>query len=471
MLGRNNAKALRYASIVIPVLLVIFVVFTTAALFYGRGRLMMETQLKHSLVNSAAISALQFSGEEIEQIQSPLDMDTELFESIVSRLANIRDSIPEIEYAYIMRATEDAYLLEFVADADALNSFEEQDANGNGIIEPDEELSHPGDTYPIEDVPALHHDAFQFPTSDEGITHDQWGALISGYAPIRDSRQKTIAVLGLDMAADDFISRSQSIFSPVALILFLLIGVLFSIYLAQFIRGNQTEQALQMERERAALVDLATHQLGVPLAIFRWWVEILKDQAGAFFEDSDICVQMEDGIQKMESIIDALKDAHDVQKGTMGYNARTESITTIINDVVPLVRTSLENTEKDLELSIEKDLFVRMDKKLMKGVIQELIENAISYSPSGTTIFLRAFRKKKSVVIEVEDEGYGITQEDLPHIFDQFRRGIDAEKYKPVGNGVGLIVAKGIIELGGGKMSISSTVGKGTTVSFNLPIK
>lgn len=77
--------------------------------------------------------------------------------------------------------------------------------NNNGLVEEDEEGSYPGDPYDISDIPAMQGPVFDGPTVDDDFTFDQWGMLITGYAPIRDASGKIIAVLGMDMVGNDYL--------------------------------------------------------------------------------------------------------------------------------------------------------------------------------------------------------------------------------------------------------------------------
>jgi len=465
-----RSRMMRHVAVVLPAVVVLFVVVSTGALLYVRSRMVMEEELRERLRSAAAISAVHFDGDNIRDIRSPSSMDTALFRDIVYRLNIIRESVPNVQYAYIMRRTSDPYTLEFVADADSLTPESELDVNGNGVVDPDEEISIPGDTYDITDVPVMQDQAFSQPAVDEEITYDQWGALISGYAPIRDNSNEVVAILGLDMDATDYLQLSQSIFSPFAFALLFFTAILMAGYIMLFYRERYYENMQKMNDERAALVDLASHQLGAPLAIFRWWVEIMKDQQKSICDDSEICLQMDEGIKRMESIIKDMRKANNIQKGEVAYTPQKESLKNIIDSVAAQTALKMKETSKELIVDIKEDISMNIDKQLIEGVLLEIVENAIHYSPAQTKITIHAERKPRFVQIEVRDQGYGVPKEELPHMFEEFRRGSNAERYKPVGNGVGLFVAKGIVEHAGGSIWMESEAGRGTTVFMRLPL-
>lgn len=454
---------------------VLLVIAFLGSLFYLRGEWMMQEQLKERLRISASMAALHFNGMPLEKVEGPRDMNTPLFREIVARLRSIREQSTTIRYAYIMRRTDDPMSLEFVADADALASAAERDLNHNGIIEPNEDASYPGELYAIGDIPALQGEAFQHATVDAHVAVDQWGATISGYAPIINRQGRVIAVLGVDMVADEFFRLSQEMFSPVAFLLVLLAGVFLASYLALFFRARRIEFMRQVEAERSALIDLALHQIGAPLATLKWWLEILRERdTGTFCTVGDgrnICDEMEEGIHRMGTILQAMSDANQVRRMAMEYHPEDVTLKEIIESVAKEFETHISRRKQELTLeTTEGDLTMQLDRKLIAGVVRELLDNAMTYSPPGAHISIRIRRRLGHLQVDVEDTGCGIPAHDLATIFTKFTRGSNATKYKPVGNGLGLFVAKGIVERAGGKMTIHSEEGKGTRVSFTLPV-
>ena len=198
-------------------------------------------------------------------------------------------TLPNVRFVYIMRRTSDPEQLAFVADADSLSTKEELDVNHDGVIEPNEEPSNPGDLYDITSVPALQHDAFVRPTSDPEVTYDQWGALISGYAPVRRSDGTVAGVLGIDMQADKYAFLSQSIFTPVALVLVILGGVLIAVAILTLWERRQLMILNKINTERSGLLKLTFHQLGEPLTIMKWSLETLRDSVSAISSYDNSC--------------------------------------------------------------------------------------------------------------------------------------------------------------------------------------
>ena len=195
---RENALALAIG------VLLFGLIALQSTLIFQRTNYAMSEQLRMRLQTAAALSAGKFTGEELDRITGKGSMSTPHFRDVVRRLATVLQTVPNVKFVYIMRRTEDPMTLEFVADADSLETFKESDVNGDGVLDPDEETSVPGDPYDISEISAMQGPAFEGPVTDAEITVDQWGELISGYAPIRRADGSVAGIIGIDMDARDF---------------------------------------------------------------------------------------------------------------------------------------------------------------------------------------------------------------------------------------------------------------------------
>jgi len=118
-----------------------------------------------------------------------------------------------------------------------------------------------------------------------------------------------------------------------------------------------------------------------------------------------------------------------------------------------------------------EEVTVKGDKRLVKQLLLNLVDNAINYTPAGGGITLSLEKTQPSALILIEDSGIGIPQESLPHIFDRFYR-VDKAKSREIGgSGLGLSICKWIAEAHGGTIEVSSRLGYGTKVSVRLPLQ
>jgi len=133
---------------------------------------------------------------------------------------------------------------------------------------------------------------------------------------------------------------------------------------------------------------------------------------------------------------------------------------------------------KILPLALEKKIKIRVesrggeifgDEESLEEMILIFLDNAVKYTPQGGKVWLKSWREKGKLILEIKDTGIGISKTDLPHIFERFYR---ADKARVKGGfGLGLALAKRIIELHRGSVKVTSQVGKGTKFTIRLPLK
>ncbi len=445
-----------------------------ATFFFFHNRQLGEQQLRETMETHAAMAALRIDAEDVKQVQSEADMQSAPFLRMEKNLYELLQALPNARFVYIMRRTDDPNMLAFVGDSDLYLYPEGFDENENGVIDPSEEPSTPGLMYDISEIPALQGPAFIGPTSDAEFTVDQWGEFISAYAPIRDEKGKVVGIIGIDVDAREFLSMSQSLFRPTVFVLVILWALFVATYLSVLMWRRRLDFVRELEEERSALINLALHQLGAPVAIFRWWLEILKDREEMKSDEKgrEICAEMDEGVTRMSQIILALRDISAFESAAYKRVKDPSYIADTVRDIQDEYAQRLKLQEKTLECHIPHDLKpVFIDRKLLAAVMRELVSNAVDYSPHNTTITIHAENQMNGVLVEVRDHGCGIPQQDLPRIFRKFSRGSNASKYKPSGNGIGLFFAKKAIDRAGGKIWVQSELGKGTCFSFILPTK
>lgn len=455
---------------VLPLIILAFVA-VLGAYFYVRAESLMAEQLRERLQSTATVAAAQFDVADVARVRDEDDAGSPAHRRLVLRLQGIRAITPGARYAYLVRATDDPDTVAFVADADEFLPAAEVDRDGDGAVDDDEAPASPGETYAIEGMDEFRA-GFSTPSVDRAVTYDRWGALISGYAPVKDASGRTVAVLGIDMDAGEFLDIARSIFSPVAFLFVLVAGALLASFAFSVSQRRRFEALRQLEIERTALLDLATHQLGMPLATFRWWLEILRDRQGAVAsaDDREAFEQLQVGVDRMDHIVRSLQDAARLQGDAVAYHAEAVDPGAFAEDVVASMRSAFDLKKQRVTVSKAAVPAAMMDRKLLAGVLAELLENARGYSPEGSLVEVRVRADRGMARIDVVDRGCGIAAEQLPRMFQKFTRGKNAYASKPVGNGLGLYICKGIVERGGGRLAIASVEGEGTTASMFLPL-
>ena len=234
---------------IIPIIIV-GIVSTCSYAFITRSRSYMSIHIKDDVRNSAALAVLQIEASEFEGIDSEDDLSDPKLKPLTDKLIAIQEALPNSEYVYIMRKTGDPMQLEFVAENDMLFSDEELDTDNNGIVDTDEEAVVPGELFDISEMPAMQQAAWEGPAVDPEITHDQWGSWISGYAPILDSNGKAVAILGIDIDANTFLSLSSLSLPPKALAVVVLAGSILLLYIFYITRRQYLEMLRRKHSEK-----------------------------------------------------------------------------------------------------------------------------------------------------------------------------------------------------------------------------
>jgi len=172
--------------------------------FLYQHNLFLNTKVIQEKVKSIASTAtLQFNSEDLNELSTIEDIHKPQYAKVIYLLNEIRRQNEGVEYAYLMRPTDDEFIWEFVADADSLDPFIKKDFDGNGIIDEKDHLSPPGEKYNTREQPPFddNQQALIQPMAF-GPSSDQWGDFISGWAPIRDTSGKAVAILGIDIFTD-----------------------------------------------------------------------------------------------------------------------------------------------------------------------------------------------------------------------------------------------------------------------------
>jgi len=251
-----------------------------------------------------------------------------------------------------------------------------------------------------------------------------------------------------------------------------------------FERASHTEALRQSEKLKSALLDAVTHDLRTPLTSIKASVTTLLDEVRGRAAESPVSLDPESRVEMMEVIdeesdrlshfINGLIELARIEAGELHLRRRwgvvDEIISTALSRAEPITRSHR------VEVDVEQELpGVRVDERAVSEVVYTLIDNAAKYSPKGSTIRITARRAGEGQIqMAVEDEGSGIPIELRERVFDKFFRATrdgDVRSRQPTGTGMGLAIAKGIVEAHEGRIWIESgSNGKGTRVVFTLPI-
>jgi signal transduction histidine kinase len=237
----------------------------------------------------------------------------------------------------------------------------------------------------------------------------------------------------------------------------------------------QLEAAQQQQREldrlRRDLVAWIGHDLRTPLASMRVIIEALADGMVEDPETVQHYLRTAQGqIGSLSALLDDLFDMAQIDAGGLQLDRQPNSIGDLISDTIEAFSALARQRNVRLEGSAAPDTDpVVMDGQKVGRVLNNLLDNALRHTPTGGTVRVQASSREDEVQVEVADNGEGISEEDLPHVFERFYRGEKSRSRATGGAGLGLAISAGIVEAHGGKIGVDSAVGEGTRVWFTLP--
>jgi PAS domain S-box-containing protein len=230
----------------------------------------------------------------------------------------------------------------------------------------------------------------------------------------------------------------------------------------------------EIDKIKSEFISIAAHQLRTPLSAIKWVVKMILDEdVGKLNEEQrDL---LEKGYKSNERIIQLVNDLLNVsriEEGRFNFNYMEHDFQNIINATVENEESFLAKKHIKFQINKPGNLpMVYVDKEKISLVLQNLLENAIKYSPSHGKIDIKIKKREDHLLVSIADNGVGIPKEDVPHLFTKFFRAKNAVRMQTEGSGLGLFIVKNIIEKHNGKIMVKSKEGSGTEISFTIPIK
>ncbi|MGQ9793010.1 MAG: sensor histidine kinase [Anaerolineae bacterium] len=227
----------------------------------------------------------------------------------------------------------------------------------------------------------------------------------------------------------------------------------------------ELSRAHQMRRQMTA--DIA-HELRTPLTVTVGYLEALRD--GVLKPTSERFEAMYQEARHLERLVEDLRILSLADAGELSLNREVVPPRLVLEQAATIYRHQAEQRDISLEVLLEEDTLpdIYVDPDRIAQVLGNLITNAIRYTPSGGRITISAARQGDDVVLRVQDTGSGIAPEDLPYVFDRFYRGDRARQSSGGESGLGLAIARSIVEAHGGSIAVASILGQGSTFTITL---
>jgi two-component system sensor histidine kinase/response regulator len=261
---------------------------------------------------------------------------------------------------------------------------------------------------------------------------------------VRDGRQLPVSVTAAPISGDD--GRS--------------VGAV------EVVRDVSNER--EVDQLKSSLVSTVSHELRTPLTMIQGFSELLLMRDLAEERSREALNQINASAERLTRLIEDLLSVSRIESGRLVVRTEPERLDEVVEDVVASFD---EREERPLLTEVEPDLpDVMADRDKLVQVLTNLVSNALKYSPPDTEVKVRAAGTGASVQVDVIDHGIGLSAEEQSQLFSKFFRADRDEVRDAGGTGLGLYIAKSLVEMQGGALWVESEPGRGSTFSFSLPV-
>ena len=259
-------------------------------------------------------------------------------------------------------------------------------------------------------------------------------------------------------------------FEPI-IVVFAILAITAVLFVLDYIIVHSFERLAEANLMKSEFVSIISHQLRTPLSNIKWTLNLADDENNLSKKEKYFEIIKESN-NRMLKLVNDMLDVSQIEKGKWISKKQKVALKEIIDEIIEEFSFFAKGNNIEIKASIEKNLpDVFADSQKIRQAISNLLDNAICYSRKGGKLEIKAKRKNRKVRCEIKDSGIGIPKEEQKYIFQKFFRCKNVLKYKTEGTGLGLFIAKSVIDSFGGKIGFKSKEGIGSTFWFYLPIK
>jgi signal transduction histidine kinase len=234
-------------------------------------------------------------------------------------------------------------------------------------------------------------------------------------------------------------------------------------------RANDKLRAL--DTAKSDFISIAAHQLRTPLSAIKWILHMTLH--GDFMDENErqqFIQKAYESTDRMITLVNDLLEVDHIQSGKDHIVFKSVDIQTILHPIIFDMAPQAEKRHLTITHNLAASSIVKGDSEKLRAIFQNLIENAVKYTLEGGNVVINSAVMGKFLNVSIKDTGIGIPDDQKEQVFKKFFRAQNAVKMETVGSGLGLFIAKQIIERHGGKIWFESKQGEGTTFYITLPL-
>ncbi|WP_326946922.1 sensor histidine kinase [Bacillus alveayuensis] len=225
----------------------------------------------------------------------------------------------------------------------------------------------------------------------------------------------------------------------------------------------------RLKKERIEFLSSISHELRTPLTYIKGYADILNRSNLSPKEREEFVAIIQEEAARVTRLVKDLFDLAKMDQNEFLIHKEQVPLCEYLQELIAKFKPAYEEKQISLYLSCEQNIFVSIDPLRFGQVMNNFLDNALKYSPLHTEVWVSAVKEADKVIIKISDQGNGIPESELPFIWDRLYRVDKSRSRSTGGSGLGLTIAKEIIERHGGKVEVESKLGKGTTFTIFLP--